>query len=147
MASRSTRVRLVVSVLATVVILTPLAWLWQSSLVGKSYSVMGMGTLDYGGGPVAGHAHGATDRSVTDFVVDDARKANVRVDLVAEQQNLAIGGRSVAGYTLNVNVPGEVLHEVVGDPAPLLQQMLVNVLLVLHVRPARAEKGLQLLGA
>ena len=70
MASRSTRVRLVVSVLATVVILAPLAWLWQSSLVGKSYSVMGMGTLDYGGGPVDGHGHGSTDRSITDLVVD-----------------------------------------------------------------------------
>ena len=61
MASRSTRVRLVVSVLATIVILAPLAWLWQSSLVGKSYSVMGMGTLDYGGGPVVGHDHGSTE--------------------------------------------------------------------------------------
>ena len=67
MASRSTRVRLVVSVVATVAILAPLAWLWQSSLVGSSYSVMGMGTLDYGGGPVDGHGHGSTDRSITDW--------------------------------------------------------------------------------
>src|SRR5688500_11052602 len=107
MASRSTRVRLLVSVLATVVILAPLAWLWQSSLVGQSYSVMGMGTLDYGGGPVGhGHGHGSANRSITDFVVDDARKADVRVDLVAEQQNLTIGGRSVPGYTLNGTSPG-----------------------------------------
>ena len=47
------------SVLATLAILAPLAWLWQSSLVGKSYSVMGMGYLDYGGGPVGGHDHGS----------------------------------------------------------------------------------------
>ena len=47
MANRSTRVRLVVSVLATVAILAPLAWLWQSSLVGNSYSVMAMGTLGW----------------------------------------------------------------------------------------------------
>jgi len=132
MASRSTRVRLVVSVLATFVILAPLAWLWQSSLVGKSYSVMGMGTLDYGRGPVAGHAHGATDRSVTDFVVDDARKANVRVDLVAEQQNLAIGGRSVAGYTLNGTSPGPTITAHQGE--------LVEV----HVRNASVKTGITL---
>ena len=52
MAGNRTRVRLVLSVLATLVILAPLAWLWQSSLVAKSYSVMDMGYLDYGGGPV-----------------------------------------------------------------------------------------------
>ena len=93
----STRVRLVVSLLAaTVAILAPLAWLWQSSLVGKSYSVMGMGYLDYGGGPVGGHDHGSQARSITDLVVDPARKADVRVDLVAEQQNLNIGGRVCA---------------------------------------------------
>ena len=97
-----------VSVLATVVILAPLAWLWQSSLVGKSYSVMGMGTLDYGGGPVAGHAHGATDRSITDFVVDDARKADLRVDLVAEAEphhRRPIG----PGYTVNGTSPGPTI--------------------------------------
>jgi FtsP/CotA-like multicopper oxidase with cupredoxin domain len=109
MASRSTRVRLVVAVLATVVILAPLAWLWQSSLVGKSYSVMGMGTLDYGGGPAPGHSHGLTDQSITDFVVDDTRKADLRVDLVAEQQNLTIGGRSVPGYTVNGTSPGPTI--------------------------------------
>jgi hypothetical protein len=85
MTSRSTRVRLVVSVLATVAIFAPLAWLWQSSLVPRSYSVMGMGTMDYGGGPVGGHNHGSTARSVSAIAVDDARKADVRVDLVATQ--------------------------------------------------------------
>ena len=74
--------------LATLAILAPLAWLWQSSLVGKSYSVMGMGYLDYGGGPSGGHDHGSQARSVNDLVVDPARKADVRVDLVAAQQDL-----------------------------------------------------------
>ena len=47
MAGRlSTRVRLIVALAATLVILAPIAWLWQSSLVGNSYSVMGMGYLD-----------------------------------------------------------------------------------------------------
>jgi hypothetical protein len=40
MAGRSTRVRLVVAAIDTLAVLAPLAWLWQSSLVGKSYSVM-----------------------------------------------------------------------------------------------------------
>jgi FtsP/CotA-like multicopper oxidase with cupredoxin domain len=132
MASRSTRVRLLVAVLATVVILAPLAWLWQSSLVGKSYSVTGMGTLDYGGGPVAGHGHGLTDHSITGLVVDDARKADVRVDLVAEQQNLTIGGRSVPGYTLNGTSPGPTIT--------VRQGQLVEV----HLRNASVKAGVTL---
>ena len=35
MAGPSARVRLVISVLAALAILVPLAWLWQASLVGK----------------------------------------------------------------------------------------------------------------
>jgi FtsP/CotA-like multicopper oxidase with cupredoxin domain len=132
MANRSTRVRLVVSIVATVVILAPLAWLWQSSLVGSSYSVMGMGTLDYGGGPVDGHGHGSTDRSITDLVGDSARKADVRVELVAEQQNLAIGGRSVAGYTLNGTSPGPTITAYQGQ--------LVEV----HLRNASVKAGITL---
>jgi FtsP/CotA-like multicopper oxidase with cupredoxin domain len=132
MASRSTRVRLVVSVLATVVILAPLAWLWQSSLVAKSYSVMGMGYLDYGGGPDDAHSHGSTDRSVSDLVADSARKADVRVNLVAEQQNLAIGGGSVAGYTLNGTSPGPTITAHQGE--------LVDV----HLRNASVKAGITL---
>jgi FtsP/CotA-like multicopper oxidase with cupredoxin domain len=132
MATHSTRVRLVVSVVATVVILAPLAWLWQSSLVGSSYSVMGMGTLDYGGGPVDGHSHGSTDRSITDLVGDSARKADVRVDLVAEQQNLAIGGRSVAGYTVNGTSPGPTITAYQGQ------------LIEVHLRNASVKAGITL---
>jgi FtsP/CotA-like multicopper oxidase with cupredoxin domain len=132
MASRSTRVRLVVSIVATVVILAPLAWLWQSSLVGSSYSVMGMGTLDYGGGPVDGHSHGSTDRSITDLVGDSARKADVRLDLVAEQQNLAIGGRSVAGYTVNGTSPGPTITAYQGQ------------LIEVHLRNASVKAGITL---
>jgi FtsP/CotA-like multicopper oxidase with cupredoxin domain len=132
MAARSTRVRLVVSIVATVVILAPLAWLWQSSLVGSSYSVMGMGSLDYGGGPVDGHAHGSTDRSITDLVGDSARKADVGVDLVAEQQNLAIGGRSVPGYTLNGTSPGPTITA--------RQGQLIEV----HLRNASVRAGVTL---
>jgi FtsP/CotA-like multicopper oxidase with cupredoxin domain len=132
MASRSARVRLVAAVLATVVILAPLAWLWQSSLVGSSYSVMDMGTLDYGGGPADGHGHGSTGRSITDLVVGSPRKADVRVDLVAEQQNLAIGGRTVPGYTLNGTSPGPTITARQGE--------LVEV----HLRNGSVKAGITL---
>jgi hypothetical protein len=108
-ADRSRRVRLVVALVATLAILAPLAWLWQSSLVAKSYSVMGMGYLDYGGGPAGGHDHEAGARSVADITVNTTRKADLRVDLVAAQQNLIIGGKSVPGYTLNGTSPGPTI--------------------------------------
>jgi FtsP/CotA-like multicopper oxidase with cupredoxin domain len=132
MAGNRTRVRLVISVFATLVILAPLAWLWQSSLVAKSYSILEMGYLDYGGGPVGSHDHTSTDLSVTDLVVEDAGEADVRVDLVAEQRNLAIGGRSVAGYTVNGTSPGPTITAHQGE--------LVEV----HVRNASVRDGLSM---
>ena len=74
----------------------------------------------------------ATDRSITDFVVDDARKADLRVDLVAEQQNLTIGGRSVPGYTLNGTSPGPTITA--------RQGQLVEV----HLRNASVKAGITL---
>jgi FtsP/CotA-like multicopper oxidase with cupredoxin domain len=132
MAGRSRRVRLLAAIVATIAILLPLAWLWQSSLVGSSYSVMEMGTLDYGGGAVGSHDHAAADRSIADVAVDNARRADVRVDLVAEQQNLGIGGRSVPGYTLNGTSPGPTITA--------HQDQLVEV----HVRNASVKAGLAL---
>jgi FtsP/CotA-like multicopper oxidase with cupredoxin domain len=133
MASRtSARVRLIVSLVAALVILAPLAWLWQASLVPNSYSVMGMGYLDYGGGLVASHDHESTARSINDIVVDPARKADVRVDLVAEQQNLSIGGRSVPGYTINGTSPGPMITA--------QQHQLIEV----HLRNASVKAGIAL---
>jgi FtsP/CotA-like multicopper oxidase with cupredoxin domain len=132
MTGRSRRVRLVAAIVATIAILAPLAWLWQSSLVGSSYSVMEMGTLDYGGGAVASHDHTTGDRSITDLGVDNGRKADVRVDLVAEQQNLTIGGRSVPGYTLNGTSPGPTITAREGQ--------LVEV----HVHNASVRDGMTL---
>jgi FtsP/CotA-like multicopper oxidase with cupredoxin domain len=132
MAGPSARVRLVISVLAALAILVPLAWLWQASLVGKSYAVMSMGYLDYGGGPAVGHDHGSTARSIPDIKVDDSRKADVRVDLVAEQQNLNIGGRTVPGYTLNGTSPGPTITA--------QQDQLIQV----HLRNASVKAGIAL---
>jgi FtsP/CotA-like multicopper oxidase with cupredoxin domain len=133
MASRtSARVRLIVSLVAALAILAPLAWLWQASLVPNSYSVMGMGYRDYGGGLVASHDHESTARSINDIVVDPARKADVRVDLVAEQQNLSIGGRSVPGYTLNGTSPGPMITAQQGQ------------LIEVHLRNASVKAGIAL---
>jgi hypothetical protein len=45
------RLRLLLACLATVAVLAPLAYLWQHSRVGSTYTVMDMGYPDYGGGP------------------------------------------------------------------------------------------------
>lgn len=107
-------------IVATLSIVAPLAWLWQDSRVPAVYSVMDMGYLDYGVGamadPVGGHGGHMQDsmaghpmapqRLVTDVVADPARPADVRVDLVTRQQVLNIGGRSIAGFTVNGTSPG-----------------------------------------
>jgi FtsP/CotA-like multicopper oxidase with cupredoxin domain len=113
--------RVALPVLATVAIVAPLAWMWQVSRMPAMYSVMEMGYLDYGGGVqpernVAGHGghgeanghsrHSSPARSITDLVVEPARPADVRVDLVTRQEVLTIGGRSVAGFTVNGTSPG-----------------------------------------
>ena len=59
------RLRVILPVLATVLILAPLAWLWQASRLPPSTSVMDMGYLDYGGAAPVGHDH-ASGRPVTD---------------------------------------------------------------------------------
>ncbi|HET9560480.1 MAG TPA: multicopper oxidase family protein [Propionibacteriaceae bacterium] len=113
--------RLVLPVLATVALVAPLAWMWQASRMPGVYSVMEMGYLDYGGGVqvepnVAGHGgHGEANgsghhlgpgRLITDLVADPARPADVRVELVTRQEVLTIGGRSIAGFTVNGTSPG-----------------------------------------
>jgi FtsP/CotA-like multicopper oxidase with cupredoxin domain len=111
--------KVILPILATVAIVAPLAWLWQASRVPSVYSVMDMGDHDYGLGATAtgvgghgGHMQGSmpddpvSRRLVTDMVADPARPADVRVDLVAQQQMLTIAGRSVPGFTVNGTSPG-----------------------------------------
>jgi len=110
--------RMVLPILATIAILAPLAWLWQASRVPSPYSVMDMGYLDYGGGvaPHPGGGHGGQmqghvhqsepSRLITDLVVDAARPADVRVDLVTRHETLTVGGRSISGFTVNRTSPG-----------------------------------------
>ena len=112
--------RIALPIVATLSIVAPLAWLWQASRVPAVYSVMDMGYLDYGVGAMAdpvgwhgshmeGHMPGqpmAPPWLVTDMVADPARPADVRVDLATRQQVLSIGGRSIAGFTVNGTSPG-----------------------------------------
>jgi FtsP/CotA-like multicopper oxidase with cupredoxin domain len=121
--------RIALPILATVAIVAPLAWLWQRSRVPAVYSVMDMGYLDYGGAPrdATGSGHGGhmqghqqTDpseptRSVAEIVVDTARPADVRVDLVTRQQTLSVGGRSISGFTVNGMSPGPEIRVTQGQ--------------------------------
>ena len=117
--------RIALPIVATVVIVAPLAWLWQASRVPAAYSVIDMGYPDYGGGAMAdpglsgpgGHMQGnmpghmpghqmASPRLVTDMVADPARPADLRVELVTRQQTLRVGGRTISGFTVNGTSPG-----------------------------------------
>ena len=107
--------RIGLPVLATVVVAAPLAWFWRASLTPPAYSVTDMGSADYGGGARSdadehaghgGHHRGPPTRSITELVADPRRPANVRVRLVARQEQLKVGGRTVAGYTVNGTSPG-----------------------------------------
>lgn len=124
--SRS-RLRLLLACLATLAILAPLAWMWQASLMPASYSVMDMGTPDYGGGPApaSGTDHGAMDMagmdhggsvSVGDLVETADGPPDVTVDLVAAQGQVTLAsGRKVDGYTLNGTSPGPQIEAEQGD--------------------------------
>ncbi len=128
-ARRRRRLRIAAPVVAALVIVVPLAWMWFGSLTPGRFSVMSMGYLDFGGGPrveamgaAPGHAMPATGatrappmRNVTDLVADPRRPADVTVDLVARQESLHIGNRTLAGYTLNGTSPGPEIRAVVGQ--------------------------------
>jgi FtsP/CotA-like multicopper oxidase with cupredoxin domain len=122
--------KIVLPILATVAIVAPLGWLSQGSRVPGVYSVMEMGYLDYGGravpdpgggrpgGHMQGHMHddhSEPGRMITDMVADPARPADVRVDLVTQQQTLSVGGRSVSGFTVNGTSPGPEIRATQGD--------------------------------
>jgi FtsP/CotA-like multicopper oxidase with cupredoxin domain len=117
------RLRGLVACLAAGAIVLPLGWMWQSSLVPGTYSVMDMGTHDYGGGPVTelvaahpgAHEHGP-GTSVEDLVADPDRPADVRVELVADKRTFTLAsGREVDGYTLNGSSPGPLIEATQGD--------------------------------
>jgi FtsP/CotA-like multicopper oxidase with cupredoxin domain len=127
--------RVVIGLIGSLAVLVPLGWLWASSLVPATYSVMGMGYPDFGGGPGdAGHGVHALDSAgppaqpgavpVTDLAGPRAGRADVAVELVARKETVTLtSGQTVEGYTLNHTSPGPLIRARQGD---LVEVMLVN---------------------
>ena len=84
-----------------------------------SYSVMDMGYVDAGGGPVSAtghHGDHAGTISVSDLVEDTDRAADVVVELTANQGTVTLAsGRKVEGYTFNGTSPGPTIEATEGD--------------------------------
>ena len=127
------RIRLLISLAAAALVLLPLSWLWQQSLLPSEYSVMDMGYPDHGGGPRASGEMKRGDTSVADLVADPRREADVSVDLVARQGKVRIAsGREIDGYTLNGKTPGPTITATQGE------------LIEVNLRNASVEQGLSL---
>jgi FtsP/CotA-like multicopper oxidase with cupredoxin domain len=119
------RVRVLVGVVVALAIVVPLGWMWWDSRLPSSYSVMEMGELEYGGGPVASangqhdmqHMdHGAASTSVADLDTDANRKSDVVIELTARQGKVELAsGRTVEGYSLNGTSPGPLIEATVGQ--------------------------------
>ncbi len=123
------RLRVIIPALATIVVVAPLAYLWQASLLPKSLSVMDMGYADYGGGPMAVHDHGGSI-TVPDLRMDPHRKPDVTVDLATEQSTLRIAGQALSGFTVNGTSPGPIITALRGQ---LVEVHLRNVSVVAGV--------------
>lgn len=127
--------RIVVAVVLSLGLLVPLGWLWAGSLVPGSFSVMGMGHPDYGGGPgdPAHDMHTAGldrpppapgDVPVTDLTGPRSGDPDVDVTLVARSEAISLArGETVEGLTLNQTSPGPTIRARQGD---LVQVRLIN---------------------
>lgn len=127
---RTSRLRLAVALAATALILGPLIWFWQASRVPGTYSVMGMGKSDHGGGPIGadhtshGADHGQAARSVASLKADPQRAADQDVTLIARKERFTLpSGRAFDGYTLNGESPGPLIRARQGQ---LVQVRLIN---------------------
>ncbi len=122
------RVRVLVGLAITLAIVVPLGWMWWSSLLPSSYSVMDMGYDDYGGGPrptghhhMAGMGSGGAEQvtggvSVTSLDTPKGTRADVIVDLSVRQGTVHLAsGRTVEGYTVNGISPGPTIEATVGQ--------------------------------
>ncbi len=118
------RFRIAIAVAATGLLLGPLVWFWQSSLLPDAYSTMDMGEVDTGGAGGDHHMHHTAGRSVTSLIADPARPADVMVTMTARKQRFRLAsGRDVDGYTLNGQSPGPTIRATAGQ---LVQVSLVN---------------------
>ena len=105
--------RLWVAAAATAVIVLPLGYFWQVSLLPDTYDLATMGYADWGGGPHGEHRDSGTP--VAELVADPGAPADVETTLTVREDS----GR----YTVNGSSPGPLLEATVGD---LLQITLVN---------------------
>lgn len=121
---------------ATVAVVAPVGWFWLTSRVPETYSVMGMGFVDAGGGPVsAGHAgHQSAgwggpasqpgDVSVAALTGPTDQVPDVRVTLAAAAQRVTLAdGTSFDGFTIGGSTPGPTIEATQGD---LVEVTLVN---------------------
>ena len=109
------RPRTWIAVAATLAIVLPLGWMWQSSLLPDTYDMTEMGYADWGGGPVDEHHGMGHGTPVKDLVADPTRTADAQETLTVR--------RDGDGYTVNGTSPGPVLEATVGD---LVEVRLVN---------------------
>ncbi|CAN7179517.1 multicopper oxidase family protein [Knoellia sp. LjRoot47] len=129
------RLALLVALAASLLLLLPLAWMWNASRMPESWSVMDMGVHEPGlvaaaGGHGTGHglpdasAGPVSPVSVKDLVEVQKGPADVSVRLVAATGRIDIGGgTTVPGITLNGTSPGPVVRATQGD---LVEVTLVN---------------------
>ncbi|WP_421741140.1 multicopper oxidase family protein [Cellulomonas sp.] len=122
------RRRVVAAVVASLLVLGPLAWFWWTSLVPANASVMDMGYPDTGGvsGVTPGHGHTPTSGpgvSVAALTGPSGGDPDVALTLTADAGPIEVGGRTINGYTLNGTSPGPTIEAEVGD---LVEVTLVN---------------------
>ncbi len=118
------RRRGLIAAAATVVVLAPLVFFWQRSLLPGDLSPMAMGYADLGGGPAMPAEHAGHGRDLATLTGPADGPADVVVRLVARKERFDIAGRSsFAGYTLNHTSPGPEIRAKQGD---LVEVTLVN---------------------
>lgn len=114
--------RVLIALLATIVVLTPIVFFWVRSLVPNDLSPMAMGYADYGGGPESEHLHHGED--VSELTGPPSQKPDVAVELVARKERFDIPGRGpMDGFTLNHTSPGP---RIVAQQGDLIQVTLHN---------------------
>ena len=115
------RRRVWLAVAATLALVLPLGWMWQSSLLPDSYDLATMGYADFGGGPGSehgghgGHGGQGSGTAVADLVADPERPADVEETLTVSRED--------DRFLVNGSSPGPTLTATVGD---LVQVTLVN---------------------
>jgi FtsP/CotA-like multicopper oxidase with cupredoxin domain len=111
------------AVATALVVLAPLAWMWQASLLPDTYSAADMGFHEDGRGH-AGHGGAVVGRGVDTLTEPSTAPADVRVELIARAEPVRlVSGEQLAGFTLNGSSPGPIVRAELGQ---LVEMRLVN---------------------